>query len=58
MAKTAVIAEIETDDDGAGGPAIRKMAQPVAVGHAEMIGGDSGEVAEKILAILRDKGLV
>ena len=59
MAKTAEIEEIEVDDDGPGsGSVIHKMSPPVSTGHAEMIEGDAEEVAEKILEIIKERGLL
>lgn len=59
IAKTATIDEIEADDGGPGaGSTVRKMAPPVSAGHAEMIDGDAADVAEKIVAILRERGLL
>jgi len=59
MAKTAEIEEIEVDDDGPGaGSTVRKMSPPVSAGHAEMIEGDPEEVAEKIIEIIRERGLL
>jgi len=59
MAKTAEIEEIEVDDEGPGaGSTVRKMSPPVSTGHAEMIEGDAEEVAEKIIEIIRERGLL
>lgn len=59
LAKTATIDEIELDVDGPGaGSTVRKMAPPVSTGHAEMIEGDEEEVAEKIIGIIKERGLL
>lgn len=59
LAKTAEIEEIEVDDDGPGaGLIIRKMSPPVSTGHAEMLEGDAEEVAEKIIEIIKERGLL
>jgi len=58
MAKTATIEEIETDEDEFEPAPINKMAKPVAAGHAEMIDGDAEEVAEKIIELIRERGLL
>lgn len=59
MAKTATIDEIEVGDEGPGaGSTVRQMAPPVSTGHAEMIEGDAGEVAERIVEILKERGLL
>jgi hypothetical protein len=34
------------------------MSPPVSAGHAEMIEGDAAAVAEKILGILKERGLM
>jgi len=59
MAKSADIEEYEADEDvDDGGCEIRKMAKPVSAGHAEMLDGDAEEVAEKIIEILEERGLL
>ncbi len=59
MAKSAEIEEFEVDEDFEyEGCELRKMAKPEAAGHAEMIEGDPEEVAEKIIAILEERGLL
>jgi electron transfer flavoprotein beta subunit len=59
IAKTATIAEVEVGaaPDGAG-LAVRRMAKPVAAGHAEMLAGDAKSVAARIVALLRERGLL
>jgi electron transfer flavoprotein beta subunit len=59
IAKTATIEEIEVEDEGPNsGSILRKMSPPVSAGHAEMIEGDPEEVAEKIIEIIRERGLL
>ena len=59
MAKSAEIEEIDADEDFEyEGCEIRQMAKPVSTGHAEMLEGDAEEVAEKIIAILEERGLL
>lgn len=58
IAKTATIEEIESDEDEFEPAPINKMAKPVAAGHAEMIDGDAEEVAEKIIELIRERGLL
>jgi electron transfer flavoprotein beta subunit len=59
MAQTVKITEIELDDPGDGsGTVLRKMAEPVSAGHAEMLEGDAKTVAKKIAALLEEKGLL
>lgn len=59
MAKTATIDEIEVDDaDSSANIELRKMAKPVSAGHAEMLDGDAEAVAEKIIEIIKGRGLL
>ncbi|MCL4294397.1 MAG: electron transfer flavoprotein subunit beta/FixA family protein [Anaerolineae bacterium] len=59
MAKTATIDELEVGDSGPGaGSTARKMAPPVSTDHAEMIEGDAGAVAERIVEIIKERGLL
>lgn len=59
LAKTATIDEIELDADGPGaGSTVRKMAPPVSTGHAEMLEGDEEDVAEQIIEIIKERGLL
>lgn len=59
MAQSATIDEIEVDDLGdGGGTTLRKLAQPVSAGHAEMIDGDAEAVAGKIIEIIKERGLL
>lgn len=59
MAKTATIDELEVGDSGPGaGSTVRKMAPPVSTGHAEMIEGNVGVVAGRIIEIIKERGLL
>lgn len=59
IAKTATIEEVEAGVGGPGaGSTVRKMSPPVSAGHAEMIEGDAAAVAEKIVGILKERGLL
>ena len=58
IAKTAKIDEITGDSGTGAGSTVRRMFKPEAAGHAEMWDGDADEVAEKITALLQDKGLL
>lgn len=59
IAKSAEIEEIEIDEDGPGaGLTLRKMAPPVSAGRAEMLSGDVEEVAEKIVGLIKERGLI
>jgi electron transfer flavoprotein beta subunit len=58
VAQTVTIEKISPAADGAGaGLTMKKMAPPVATGHAEMLTGSSKEVAAKIVELLKSKGL-
>jgi electron transfer flavoprotein beta subunit len=57
--KTAVIEEIPVDDlDQSGAPVVERMYQPEVGDRATMLDGDEDEIAEKIIGILQDKGLL
>ncbi len=59
IAKTVEIEEIEVDEDGPGaGLTLHQMAPPVSTGRAEMLDGDAEEVAERIVEIIKEKGLI
>jgi len=59
MSSTAEIEEIEVDEEDAGtGLKMIKMSPPATGGGAEMLSGDAEEVAEKILEILKEGGLL
>ena len=57
VAQTATIEKVAPSGDASAGLTFKKMASPVAAGHAEMLGGSSKEVAAKIVELLRSKGL-
>jgi electron transfer flavoprotein beta subunit len=58
MAKSAAIAEVEVEENGLGlNYKILKMSEPSSVGHAEMIEGDAEEAAERIMEIIKERGL-
>jgi electron transfer flavoprotein beta subunit len=59
MAKTAKIEEVAGEADGHGaGSTVRRMFKPEAAGHAEIWTGDPEEVAERIAALINDRGLL
>ncbi len=58
LLKTAEIGALEVSVPADGGLVIESMAVPEASGHAEMIEGDAAAVADRIAAILRERGLV
>ena len=57
VAQTATIEKIMPAGDASTGLTVKKMAPPVATGHAEMIEGSAKEVAAKIVELLKAKGL-
>ena len=57
--KTAIIEESPIGDlDNSGAPTIARMYQPEVGDRATMIEGDEDEVAEKIIEILQDQGIL
>ena len=58
IAKTAQIQEIAGDTVSGAGSTVRRMFKPESAGHAEMWEGDPQEVAEKIAALIAEKGLL
>ncbi len=58
MAKTAKIDEIAGENGSGAGSTVRRMFKPKSAGHAEMWDGSPEEVAEKIVALLAEKGLL
>jgi len=58
MAKTATIDEVAGGEGQGAGSTIRRMFKPESTGHAEMWEGGPEEVAEKIVALIKDRGLL
>jgi electron transfer flavoprotein beta subunit len=58
MAKTAKIDEIAGGESPGAGSTIRRMFKPQSAGRAEMWEGGPEAVAEKIAALIKDKGLL
>lgn len=58
MAKSVEIEEIEVDDEQPEGLEVLKMAKPVSAGEAVMFEGEAEEVANEIIAILEERGLL
>ncbi len=56
--KTASIEEIDAVGVGESPVSVRRMFKPEAAGRAEMIEGDPEAVAERIVQILREKGVL
>ena len=57
VAQTAAIEKIAPVGEASAGLTMKSMAPPVVTGHAEMIEGSAKEVAEKIVGLLKGKGL-
>ena len=58
MAKTAKIDEIAGGEAAGSGSTVRRMFKPESASHAEMREGSPEEVAEKIAALIAEKGLL
>jgi electron transfer flavoprotein beta subunit len=58
IAKTAKIGEIAGGEAAGAGSTVRRMFKPQSAGHAEMWEGGPEEVAEKIAALIKEKGLL
>ncbi|MBI2976610.1 MAG: electron transfer flavoprotein subunit beta/FixA family protein [Chloroflexi bacterium] len=58
IAKTAKIDEIAGGEAAGAGSTVRRMFKPEAAGHAEMWEGSPEEIAEKIAAVIRERGLL
>lgn len=57
--KTATIEERAADAlDPSGGPTVGRMFQPEAAAHAEMITGSPDEVADKLISIFKEVGVL
>jgi electron transfer flavoprotein beta subunit len=51
--------EVTVPDDAAGsGLSVRRMYRPETTSHAEMLTGSTDEVADKIIELLRERGLI
>jgi electron transfer flavoprotein beta subunit len=58
IAKTAKIDEFAGGAAPGAGSTVRRMFKPVSAGHAEMWDGSPEEVAEKIVGLIKEKGLL
>jgi electron transfer flavoprotein beta subunit len=58
IAKTAKVDEISGGAPVGSGSSVRKMFKPQSAGHAEMWDGDPADVAEKIVGMIKEKGLM
>lgn len=58
IARTVKVEEITGGEAPGSGSTVRRMFKPESAGHAEMWEGGPEEVAEKIVALIREKGLL
>jgi electron transfer flavoprotein beta subunit len=58
IAKTAQIEEVASDATAGAGSAVRRMFKPESAGHAEMWDGSPEDIAERIAALIAEKGLL
>ena len=58
MAKTAHIEEVTGGAAAGAGSTVRRMFKPESAGHAELWDGGPEEVAQKIVALIAEKGLL
>jgi electron transfer flavoprotein beta subunit len=56
--KTASIEEIESTTPAGAGISVRRMFKPESTEHAEMLEGDTDEIVDRIIEILRERGLL
>jgi electron transfer flavoprotein beta subunit len=56
--KTASIEEIEAPTPAGAGIAVRRMFKPESTEHAEMLEGDVDEIVDRIIEILRERGMM
>lgn len=55
--KTATLNEIEASVPAGAGISVQRMFKPESIGHAEMIEGDTQEIVDRVIAILRERGI-
>lgn len=55
--KTAQIEEAEVTVSAGAGISVRRMFKPEAAGHAEMLEGETEEIVERVIEILRERGV-
>jgi electron transfer flavoprotein beta subunit len=55
--KTAQIEQIEATTPAGAGISVRRMFKPESTEHAEMIEGDTAEIVDRVVEILRERGL-
>ncbi|GAC1565910.1 MAG: electron transfer flavoprotein subunit beta/FixA family protein [Ktedonobacteraceae bacterium] len=55
--KTAQIEEIEATTPAGAGISVRRMFKPESTEHAEMLEGDADEIVDRVIEILRERGI-
>ncbi|MHB8597854.1 MAG: electron transfer flavoprotein subunit beta/FixA family protein [Ktedonobacteraceae bacterium] len=55
--KTAKIEEVEATSPVGSGITVQRMFKPESAEHAEMLEGDAGEVVNRVIEILRERGI-
>ena len=56
--KTARIEEIEATTPAGAGITVRRMFKPESTGHAEMLEGDTDEIVDRVIEVLRERGIM
>jgi electron transfer flavoprotein beta subunit len=56
--KTGRIEEIEATTPSGAGISVRCMFKPESTGHAEMLEGDTDEIVDRVIEILRERGIM
>ncbi len=56
--KTARIEEIESTTPAGAGISVRRMFKPESTEHAEMLEGDTDEIVDRVIEILRERGIM
>jgi electron transfer flavoprotein beta subunit len=56
--KTARIEEIEATTPAGAGISVRRMFKPESTEHAEMLEGDTDEIVDRVIEILRERGIL
>jgi electron transfer flavoprotein beta subunit len=56
--KTAQIEELEATTPAGAGISVRRMFKPESTEHAEMIEGDTDEIVDRMIEILRERGIM
>ena len=56
--KTAHIEEVEAATPVGASITVRRMFKPESTEHAEMLEGDTNEIVDRIIEILRERGMM